>query len=586
MVLKLPPVRKLLIPIAFFLLTALIAFSVPPSRADELDDVTAELTRQQQQLSDLEKRQQQLSRDISSAFLSLSQVSIQLTAAEDELAAIESDLAAKESELAQQEQVRNLLVRRLYIQSRTSAVEIILSSEDLGGSVRQFQYYNENLNNLGETISQLAEQVTLFQSNKTAAQKIRDDLAALRDQYQSTVSSSQRQLSSTKSQISSVQNVIGQLSTRQQQLLAEKYGSVATTVGDVTPSSDNQLLVNPGFSPAYAGFSFGSAHHVGMSQYGARGRALANQDYRTILSAYYANFSFGGSCDPNRTINVRFPDGHIESMLLESEYLTGLGEMPSSWPMEALKAQVVAARSYALDYAARAGSICTTTSCQVFVSRGSKNGTPWQTAVEQTCGEVMLYNGAPIAAYYASTSGGYTWRSCDAWGGTCRAWTKITKDWANPSAPLQDILQQAYEGVNYGASPWFYKAWYKGSSGRPNAWMNNTEFTDILNATRLYIADNSTRSHLSQLDKPNPDTWSAEKVRQELSALGITPVSSISNVISSMSEDRGYGYTKWVYFETNLGTLTVDGPTFYAIFNIRAPAEIYFASPLYKVEPK
>ena len=49
MVLKLPRVRKLLTLLSFLLLTIAIAFSVPPSRAEELDDVTADLARQQQQ---------------------------------------------------------------------------------------------------------------------------------------------------------------------------------------------------------------------------------------------------------------------------------------------------------------------------------------------------------------------------------------------------------------------------------------------------------------------------------------------------------------------------------------------------------
>ncbi|HJZ04749.1 MAG TPA: hypothetical protein VJ327_02715, partial [Patescibacteria group bacterium] len=67
---KLPQVRKLLTFVSLLILTIVVIFLVTPSRADEdLDDVTSQLNKQQKQLADLEKRQQQLSRDISSASL-------------------------------------------------------------------------------------------------------------------------------------------------------------------------------------------------------------------------------------------------------------------------------------------------------------------------------------------------------------------------------------------------------------------------------------------------------------------------------------------------------------------------------------
>src|SRR3972149_1640677 len=115
--------RKLLVVISFFLLAIGVAFSVTPSRADELDDVTSDLAKQQKQLADLEKRQQQLAKDIASASLSLSQVSAELTDAEKELSAIEKDLDAKEDELAKWEGDRGRTVRELYKQNRVSSIE-------------------------------------------------------------------------------------------------------------------------------------------------------------------------------------------------------------------------------------------------------------------------------------------------------------------------------------------------------------------------------------------------------------------------------------------------------------------------------
>jgi SpoIID/LytB domain protein len=97
------------------------------------------------------------------------------------------------------------------------------------------------------------------------------------------------------------------------------------------------------------------------------------------------------------------------------DYLRGIAEMPSSWPVEALKAQVIAARSYVLAQKA-AGSfssddadICATDACQVYEGADREPNTPlWQEAVQATKGLVLLYQGSPIVARYHSTDGGRT----------------------------------------------------------------------------------------------------------------------------------------------------------------------------------
>lgn len=102
-------------------------------------------------------------------------------------------------------------------------------------------------------------------------------------------------------------------------------------------------------------------------------------------------------------------------------YLLGLNEVPSTWPMEALKAQAVAARTYALWNLERppAGAaatygfdICATVQCQVYsgadVLRFAERGDRWQKAVEDTSNLAVLHRGDPILARYHSTSGGRT----------------------------------------------------------------------------------------------------------------------------------------------------------------------------------
>ena len=97
-------------------------------------------------------------------------------------------------------------------------------------------------------------------------------------------------------------------------------------------------------------------------------------------------------------------------------------EMPAGWPVEALKAQAVAARTYALRVAqvARAQhksyDICANTACQMFggyarTLRGHYEvveSTRSNIAAQATRGWVMTWRGKPILAEYSSSTGGFT----------------------------------------------------------------------------------------------------------------------------------------------------------------------------------
>jgi stage II sporulation protein D len=118
----------------------------------------------------------------------------------------------------------------------------------------------------------------------------------------------------------------------------------------------------------------------------------------------------------------RADDGTLElTVTLTFEaYLQGIAEVPPSWPREALKAQAIAARSYALattDWDGEEGEplrtpICATTACQVY--RGipvpfEPSVRRWYAAVRRTSGEVLLFDGRPADTVYFSTSNGQTY---------------------------------------------------------------------------------------------------------------------------------------------------------------------------------
>ena len=102
------------------------------------------------------------------------------------------------------------------------------------------------------------------------------------------------------------------------------------------------------------------------------------------------------------------------------DYLRGLAEVPPTWPAEAMRAQAVAARSYALHeiqstvatpFRAAGAQICATDACQVYtgMARERQDGAQaWNAAVGVTSGQVVLYKGAPINAKYSASNGGRT----------------------------------------------------------------------------------------------------------------------------------------------------------------------------------
>jgi SpoIID/LytB domain protein len=267
----------------------------------------------------------------------------------------------------------------------------------------------------------------------------------------------------------------------------------------------------------------GSDHGVGMSQYGARGRAAAGQTYDVILAHYYTGTTLG-ALDPTQPIRVMlnsayaptpsaparivarngpwssatflddrgarviFPvnsrvdlvpgvagwvatvydssgvvlaaapaidvtvDPAESGTLLEmtwrasltryvlyrgsmrmlvnggtvqaintvamDDYVKGVvpAEMPPLWPIEAVKAQAVASRAYGFRHLhpERHFDVVPTSDNQVYGGVSLEHPRS-DLAVDQTSGQVAMYNGVPILAYFFTVGGGYTENNEYAW---------------------------------------------------------------------------------------------------------------------------------------------------------------------------
>lgn len=119
-------------------------------------------------------------------------------------------------------------------------------------------------------------------------------------------------------------------------------------------------------------------------------------------------------------------------------YLYGVvpREMPASFPMESLKAQAVAARTYALKnrnkHIKEGYNLCDTTHCQVYGGMDGEHERT-NTAVDETMGMVITYNGNIIDALYHSNSGGHTEDAVEAWGNSFPYLTAVEDEFSQGS---------------------------------------------------------------------------------------------------------------------------------------------------------
>lgn len=428
-----------------------------------------------------------------------------------------------------------------------------------------------------KTIEEYAAELVQLKSDEEALQKTKESLAA----SQASLAEKTKNLAA---EVAKVDAYLATLSAKQSAFIAAKLESLGLSRSAYNMkggcSSDINPYKDPGFSGTkYGFFTYGVPNRIGMNQFGAKGRAEAGQSAESILKAYYnADYTTGY----NQSINIKvsgtneFGQSFSETWNID-EYLKHLYEMPTDFPMEALKAQAIAARSYALAYTNNgSGSICPSQSCQVV--KKEMNNSTWQAAVDATKGIVMTSGGSPIKAWFSSTHGGYAYTSADiGWSGT--SWTKRLLDATGSVNSFSDLQNNAYDK----SSPTFYCDWGSRSAYNKTAWLTSSEVADIFNAVLLATKDGSTKSHLYQTDKSNPegtDTWDASRVKSELSSRGGSPVDGVGSI--SVGVDFSTGRTTTV----TVNGQSVSGDDFKNYFNLRAPSNIQIVGPLFNIETR
>ncbi|HTW11318.1 MAG TPA: SpoIID/LytB domain-containing protein [Solirubrobacteraceae bacterium] len=287
------------------------------------------------------------------------------------------------------------------------------------------------------------------------------------------------------------------------QILAHYYST--TTIGKVNPNHSVTVLLHEG-AATFSGATKvkGWAKHLNpLTNYGVLvvGTQIRLISRGRTIGTFAAPLTVSGP-GPLRLVGIgRYrgafvfrPAPHGGVMTINSvgldDYVRGVvaAEMPSSWPLQALEAQAVAARTYALTAGAVASAFDLYDDTRSQMYEGLKAETPiTNRAVAATTGQVVEYDGQPVVTYFFASSGGYTESIQNVWYGVePEAWLVGVRDpyddsYNNPyyrwldaytvpgaQRKLKRYYKGAFEGVDVtqtGVSPRVVQAQVVGTDG-------------------------------------------------------------------------------------------------------------------------
>ena len=153
---------------------------------------------------------------------------------------------------------------------------------------------------------------------------------------------------------------------------------------------------------------------------GGGGRSFAVQPKsisgEKTVTAYGGNQYYGGFQFQRLSSNM-----NVVNFVELEDYIKGVlpYEMSASWPLEALKAQAVCARNYALlnlnKHKSYGFDLCSSVDCQTYYGLGRANDNS-DRAAEKTQGVYLNYDGKPAQVFYYASNGGASEDVYNVWG--------------------------------------------------------------------------------------------------------------------------------------------------------------------------
>lgn len=227
----------------------------------------------------------------------------------------------------------------------------------------------------------------------------------------------------------------------------------------------------------------------------------------------------------------------VVNILPLEEYLKGVvpNELYPSFGLEALKAQAIAARNYAVKPKIKPYSqfdICDSVACQVYFGYNTENNLADQ-AIKETNGLISLYNGDIILALYSSAAGGYTENSENVF--------SEPEGSAFPGNPVPYLRGKPdIKGIpvldNEEAARWFYNASIPcyDSASSYYRWSRTWSRIDLESILNKNLANYASSPFISP--KPEKDSDIGTLMRIEVLKRGVSGKAMIVKIVTSTGE--------------------------------------------------
>lgn len=425
---------------------------------------------------------------------------------------INAELSLKDLQKQAQEEDQKTQFSQAYVSWKTqnSLFEEVISEGGNGNVVKTALYHELISDEINASVADIANQINQLNATKSELIQTLDKLKSDMAVYQSQLDFLQKQIDQYNAAIADVNNnadgvraKLGDIEQQIDQLTAEQE-AIAKQDDDTTGGGDdgggNQIIEDGEYYFDGKGRDLYQGHGVGMSQFGAYGAGLNGLTANQILSLYYKNTKV-----EVRTGHTVQPVGY--PVMSADDYAAGIGEIPSKacgtiaqiqdwatyadqqgwpandpkrnkyiidnpttvwdcWPEEAIKAQVIAARSYGVT---NTQPICTTAACQVYLGGQDKAWASFQTSNQYIVSTGNTHNNQIIRALYSSdNSQGYGTADNDT------VWSNFSGV-GTPYSYLRHVDDTAT------AYDWTYTNW---------SWRTNSYSIDEINAMFNYAKNN------------------------------------------------------------------------------------------------
>lgn len=413
------------------------------SQADELSQLEEEIAIKNKEKAEIEQNIKNIESSIATLTESSNEIEEKLNAVKDEKIKLEGEVGKLESKLTEistllgsyEEQLKvkekdiiantNLLFKLSY----SSRSQILSNQQDLEGVVEDSTRTSVAVDLFKAEVKDYKDKIKKTSSQIEAVKKDKEDIATILKETQEKLASLQAEFDQQKlamnnasstadnyrKDLNNLNSELKFLSQRQQQLQSQEKNKMENN------QQISQTEIKDGeYYFAGRGRDLVEGHGLGMSQWGAFGMAQKGWNYEKILKFYYSGVQITNYNEPDY-VKVTGVTDYIPF----DDYLSGIGEVPNSWPAEAIKAQVVAARTYVMGVCGNRThcEICGTASCQVYLGGDAK-----RQYVNETKGKVITHGGSPIVAFYSASHRGHSSSLNAVWGGSDRPYIQPVND--------------------------------------------------------------------------------------------------------------------------------------------------------------